>query len=97
MPSSQTPSETEKNKGGRPKKEFNRQAYTDAFFDVVTPEAMKKLTKKMLSMAMKGDRDVGKYMQDRVHGRPGDSLDVTSDGKPVEVHMFLPKKNAKEE
>lgn len=97
MPSSKNQTETEKNKGGRPPKELNRQAYTDAFFSVVTVEAMQKLTKKMLSMAMSGDRELGKYLHDRVHGRPGDSLDVTSDGKPVEVHMFLPKKNAKEE
>ena len=91
-----TPAPVQKAPGGRPPKTFDRQSYFDVFYSVFTLEEMKAITIKLLELAKAGDRELLKYCFDRIQGRPGDGVGEGEGTKPVEVHIFLPKKNAKE-
>lgn len=78
-------------------KEFNRQAYFDAFYSVFTPDAQRKVAKKLLDKALKGDKSLLQYVHDRLLGRPAESMDITTGGNAINVQLFIPEKNVKEE
>lgn len=86
------------NPNGRPKKEF---ALTETLKDILREkdpttkvERYKMLMEKALSMAMRGDGDMLKYLINRIEGMPKQPSELTGeDGKDLTFNVILTNGN----
>jgi hypothetical protein len=79
------------NPSGRPKRSWTVKSLIEAALDEkddVTGETNRKvLINKLVSMAKRGDIIAIKEINNRLDGTPIASVDVTSDGQPIEVNI----------